>query len=314
LFARAASAIAPTLVVAGATTVAALLLGAIGAVACLALGLVDAAAARWLLFAHLAAAGATAASVGVLTLARAGAGPDRARELEALRGADALEIALSHVDARQPVVVRRAAVRAAARILPGLAPHRLRDGAERLSAALERCRLSPDVVGDALQLLGDAAPAILPTLLGRRSPTVLRGALQAAGRCRSIALVHSVLHLASHPDAEVRAAAWRALRAIGALPPAGVDLVRGSMRDEHAFVRVHATRAACMLPASTAIEVLWGRLGDPSWWVRLAAAESLRSLGPDGEASLAHASERHPDPFARDMARHHAPAPRSAAS
>lgn len=238
-------------------------------------------------------------------------GPDLARALEDVgrgRIASALDLVLLRLDPRVHPVIRRAALRAAARIHSALSPQRRREHTGTFVAALRSCGLPAEVVAEALGLLGDAAPAILPPLLSDPSlpPSILRGAIQAVGRHRSSAFVHLVQSFASHPDAEARAAAWRALGSIGRLPPSGTDLIRASVRDDQAFVRVHATRAAALLPVGDAIEVLWGRLGDRSWWVRLAAAETLRGLGPEGEESLAQAATRHPDAFARDMARHHA--------
>jgi len=252
--------------------------------------------------------GVRAALVRQLELTR---GPDQARALEDVgrgRVASALDLALLRLDPRVHPVIRRAALRASARIHAALTLRELGDRREAFVAALRRCRLPVGVVAEGLELLGDAAPAILPTLLSDPAlPTsILRGALGAAGRLRSPALVGSIHSFATHPDAEVRAAAWRAVGSIGVAPPAGADLIRASVQDAQAFVRVHATRAAGLLPAGDAIEVLWGRLGDRSWWVRLAAAETLRALGAEGEESLAHAASRHPDAFARDMARQHA--------
>lgn len=241
-------------------------------------------------------------------------GPEVARALEDVgrgRISSALDLVLRRIDPRVHPVVRRAALRAAARIHASLPPQRLLQQAETFVAALQSCRLPAEVVAEALGLLGAAGPAILAPLLSAPSlpPPILRGALLAAGRHRSRGLAHLVQSFASHPDAEARAAAWRALGSIGSLPPAGADLIRASVRDDHAFVRVHATRAAGLLPVGVAIEVLWGRLGDRSWWVRLAAAETLRGLGSEGEESLAQAATRHPDAFARDMARQHAQRP-----
>ncbi|HEY0840565.1 MAG TPA: HEAT repeat domain-containing protein [Vulgatibacter sp.] len=207
-------------------------------------------------------------------------------------------------------VVQRAALRAAARILAILPPKSARAGCDRLASHLAQARLSPEVTAEVILLLEDAARAIVPALLQERElpgPN-LRGVLHAAGRLRLTSALHQVLALTSHDDAEVRAAALRALRAIGEVPPAGEVSLRATMRDEQAFVRVHATRAAGLLPQGTAIDVLWGRLGDSSWWVRLAAAETLHGLGPAGAASILAASEHHPDPFARDMARQFASA------
>jgi hypothetical protein len=47
---------------------------------------------------------------------------------------------------------------------------------------------------------------------------------------------------------------------------------------------------------------LYEALGDRSWWVRRAAAESLAARDAWGVDALKKASVSHPDRFARDMA------------
>ena len=75
-----------------------------------------------------------------------------------------------------------------------------------------------------------------------------------------------------------------------------------ALNDDTEFVRVQAARAAAYLPPEVAVPVLQGSMGDSSWWVRRASAESLLKLGPKGIGTLWAAANKHPDVFAGDMA------------
>ena len=75
-----------------------------------------------------------------------------------------------------------------------------------------------------------------------------------------------------------------------------------ALTDDTEFVRVQAARAAAFVPAIDALVALHESLGDLSWWVRRASAESLLRLGRRGLSVLARAARFHPDRFAREMA------------
>lgn len=202
-------------------------------------------------------------------------------------------------------VVRVAAARASVRTLAAVAPGRDRDvGAADLIQALETNRLPRGVVEEVLLLGEDAAPQLVGELLLRLDVPVasLKAGLNAAGRLQLFSFTDELIRFVDHADPEIRAATFRAFRSIGYLPPEAEPAVIAALRDPVEFVRIHASRAARLLDVETALPVLWNVLGDPSWWVRRAAARSLVNLGEAGRRELAIASAAHPDRYARDMA------------
>lgn len=200
---------------------------------------------------------------------------------------------------------RLMAARAAARTLavwqPG--PERAR-AAAALAGALVAARLPAGAVGETFLLLEDAAPPVIERLLAAPALPVplARASVDAIGWLHLADLQQRVADMLRHPSPEVRAAALRALTRISSLPPESRGAVRRALDDETEFVRIHATRAATLLPRRDALGELWHKLGDPSWWVRRAAAESLLLLGPPGRRVLVRAAAAHSDRFARDMA------------
>jgi HEAT repeat protein len=134
-----------------------------------------------------------------------------------------------------------------------------------------------------------------------RSATV-RAAIDGIGRLKLLVFAEEVMRFLSDPDDEVRAAALRAVVHLGFLPEASRGNVVTALTDEVDFIRIHAAAAARFLPRRYALSLLSDRLGDRSWWVRRAAADSLVALGPAGLAELGRAVRAHPDRFARDMA------------
>ena len=202
-------------------------------------------------------------------------------------------------------VVRVAAARAGVRTLAAVPPGRNRDvGAADLIQALETNHLPRGVVEEILLLGEDAAPQLVGELLFRLDVPVasLKAGLNAAGRLQLFTFTDELVRFVDHADPEIRAAAFRAFRSIGYLPPEAEPAVIAALHDPVEFVRIHAARAARVLDAETALPILWNVLGDPSWWVRRAAARSLVNLGEAGRRELTIASAAHPDRYARDMA------------
>jgi HEAT repeat protein len=202
-------------------------------------------------------------------------------------------------------VVRVAAARAGVRTLAAVPPGRDRDvGAADLIQALETNHLPRGVVEEILLLGEDAAPQLVGELLLRLDVPIasLKAGLNAAGRLQLFTFTDELVRFVDHADPEIRAAAFRAFRSIGYLPPEAEPAVIAALHDPVEFVRIHAARAARLLDAETALPILWNVLGDPSWWVRRAAARSLVNLGEAGRRELAIASAAHPDRYARDMA------------
>jgi HEAT repeat protein len=201
-------------------------------------------------------------------------------------------------------VIRLMAGRALARILSdwAIGPERTRAMSEFIDA-MRTAALPAGAAAEVLLLLEDAARPVLTALLTPTSdrPRILRAALDTTGRLGLARLKGKVSASITHPDPEVRAAALRALSRLGVFPRrmAG-DLVR-ALDDRIEFVRVQAARAAVGLPQKLVVPVLYEHMGDRSWWVRRASAESLLCLGTGGRAALRRAAESHPDRFARDM-------------
>ena len=201
-------------------------------------------------------------------------------------------------------VVRVAAARAGVRTLSAVPAGPDRDaGAADLIHALEINDLPRGVIEEILLLGEDAAPQLVGELLLRLDVPVasLKAGLDAAGRLQLFSFTDELIRFVDHADPEIRAAAFRAFRSIGYLPPEAEPAVVAALDDPVEFVRIHASRAARLLDVETALPILWRVLGDPSWWVRRAAARSLVSLGDAGRRELAIASAAHPDRYARDM-------------
>ncbi len=103
-------------------------------------------------------------------------------------------------------------------------------------------------------------------------------------------------------DDETKAAALRTLARIGQVPASAISAVAAAGGDQHEGVRVQAAHALAGTGPKVALPALWHLLGDRSFEVRLAAAESLRRLGKTGEEVLRRAASSHPDAYARGIA------------
>jgi len=198
-----------------------------------------------------------------------------------------------------------ASARGAARTLARVEDIIDRDrGAAALARAMEAQELPYGIVEEVVVLAEDAATSLIDALLLHdrpRAPTV-RAAIDGVGRLKLLIFAEEVVRFLNDPDDEVRAAALRAVSGLGFLPESSHGMVISALTDDVDFIRIHATAAAGLLPRPQALAFLNERLGDGSWWVRRAAADTLVSLGPAGLAQLGRAAREHPDRFARDMA------------
>ncbi len=183
------------------------------------------------------------------------------------------------------------------------------EGAERDEAcatftrALEEAPLPTGAAAEVIQLLEGAAPPILRALLSgeRQRPELLRASADAVGRMGRTELRSQVGQWIAHPDPEVRSAALRALSRLGRVPDNLAEDLLAALDDQTEFVRVQAAHAAKGLPQKLVLPILYESMGDRSWWVRRASAESLLRLGAGGRTALERAARSHPDRFARDM-------------
>jgi HEAT repeat protein len=229
---------------------------------------------------------------------------DALAALAKARLASTVEPLMAMVDDREPAV-RAMALRSLARTLARLPEGVARDeAAEGFADLIVAADLSHGVIEESLLLLEEAAPPVLDRLLG--TPGLdderLVRALGVIGRLRLLVLADEAGRFAAHPNPEVRAAALRALAVVGILPRGSDTEVTAGLEDPVEYVRVQATRAARLLPRPDARRALWDLLGDESWWVRRAAAQTLLHLGTDGASDLERAGRSHLDRYARHMA------------
>jgi HEAT repeat protein len=216
----------------------------------------------------------------------------------------ALDVLLELLQHPKPVV-RRMAARAAAVTLAIMPPEPGPDGPHaRFIAALQRADLHSGVVEESLLLLETRAGPILRELLATPDlPDSLHWVvLETIGRLGLADMADQVAGSTDHPDPELRAAAFRALRRLGSVPESAHGRVLDAVDDEVDFVRVQAAHAAGFLTAEAALPALEPRLVDDSWWVRRAAAGSLARLGEAGMAVVKRAAKTHPEKAAREMA------------
>ena len=110
-------------------------------------------------------------------------------------------------------------------------------------------------------------------------PNLVAACLDAAGRLKFDSLTPLVgTYLDEERPMEVRTAAFRAL-ASGTVLPAGTGArLRAGLVEPNEAIRIQATRAARLLAPDDAVAALVDRLGDRSWWVRRAAAETLAQV------------------------------------
>lgn len=217
----------------------------------------------------------------------------RLRALDALAQAripQALPLALPYLRHKDPLL-RLVAARTVARSAPA-------EALGTLTQALLNAELPRGALLEVLLLMEDRAVPVLERLLTGGNPRGLWAALEAAGRLRLLALARRIAPFVAHSDPELQAAAMRALLRLGYLPEGYAQAVIEALRSPQEFLRIHAVRLLLLKPA-VAESALWERLGDPSFYVRRAAAQTLAELNPQ---LLQRAAQEHPDRYGREMA------------
>jgi HEAT repeat protein len=229
---------------------------------------------------------------------------DAVESLGKARLPDTLDALLALVAHPKPVV-RRMAVRAAAGTVAIMPPEPGPDGpGGRFIQALRGADLRAGVIQESLLLLENKAGAVLRELLAipDLADSLLWVVIETIGRLGLADMAEDVGPYTTHPDPELRAAAFRAMHRLATVPDRVQPSLLGALNDERDFVRIQAAHAAAYLPAEVALPALEPRLGDESWWARRAAAASLARLGGDGVATVKRAAHTHPDIAAREMA------------
>ncbi len=177
-------------------------------------------------------------------------------------------------------------------------------GVASFAQSLPETHLPAGALTEVLILLEDAAPAVINRLMADPSlpASIARACLDAIGRLELVQLAYEAGSRITHRDPEVRAAALRALGRLQRVPTRSRDAVVIALADDTEFVRIQAARAAAFVPEPSAVTALSHALGDRSWWVRRASAESLLARDEWGLRALQQAAASHRDRFARDMA------------
>lgn len=159
-------------------------------------------------------------------------------------------------------------------------------------------------IAEILSLLGPKAEKPLLDILGERSfgGSALCIAARTAGLIRLHNSAPLLAALLDHPSEEVR---LNAVRALGSLKPSPspVDAIGRLSEDPSWEIRSAVMHALGRLGNLDSVPILLRGLGDPEWWVRHHAADSLLLLGPPGLDALRDASEKHVDAYARDLCR-----------
>ena len=145
---------------------------------------------------------------------------------------------------------------------------------EALAGELE----TPGRVAAELDRLAPRPAGRLVPLLEHPSDVVRFYAVRLLARYPDLARRH-VPDVTRDRSPNVRAGALETLRDSGSAEALRSALVL--LRDPQPFVRAHAGRTACAIAGCSAATFVAPLLGDPSWWVREAARESLARLGPD---------------------------------
>jgi hypothetical protein len=164
-------------------------------------------------------------------------------------------------------------------------------------------RRSPIVRVFQVRVLRETWRHTVPALAKRLMPTApvakLSVWIELAESLADSQCLAALLALRTHPVAQVRIAAARALRRY--IHPDCAAVLREMVLDEDWRVRAQAARALGAVGASDAVPELTRALSDRSWWVRFRAALALAQLGDAGRSVLRAAREL-PDRYAGDMA------------
>ena len=155
-------------------------------------------------------------------------------------------------------------------------------------AALERLpHLAPTVQAYYAAMLRRSRPAVIDHLqkrLRRSDDPALAGLAEFAARLGEPALRERLTDLASHPDAEVRI---QAARALGSFPHRdSVAALKRLSADAAWQVRAQAARSLGMLADLTTLPLVRAGLRDPEWWVRLRAGLALMRFAAAGRNAL----------------------------
>jgi hypothetical protein len=174
-----------------------------------------------------------------------------------------------------------------------------------VARVMRNAKLSSTALGEAMELLGRAAPHVVGEVLphpARWGDQMVATALDAVGRLELTQFTDQVVAFAASKTTKVRRAALHALTSLERLPASAAPIVLRAFRDTDESIRIEAALASHLLDKKTAISYLEDMLTDDDWTVRRAAATTLAGLGGPGVRTLIATSLVHGDDRARSMA------------
>jgi HEAT repeat protein len=192
-----------------------------------------------------------------------------------------LVVALGDEDAE----VRATAIRSLAR---SRAAGALADVLERCTDADASVRIAMVEAIGAFEVPAEVTSHAVGPLLHDPDPFVrARAAALLVGMGADPTGPETLIDLAQHPDDEIRAATYRAMR--GARMPALLDVARAGLGDPAPPVRAEAARTLATIDPDGALEPLVAALADDHPLVREAAADGLSEIGPPAVDAVVHA-------------------------
>ncbi|GGR75514.1 hypothetical protein GCM10008959_40730 [Deinococcus seoulensis] len=170
-----------------------------------------------------------------------------------------------------------------------------------LTGVLTSGAFSTQQVREALCLIGPPAEPLVRHMAADARDRWRELAVDAATRLDPQRYADLADTLLRDPTPGVRAGALRLYAGGAPLHPGMHALVLAQAQDPAWAVRAMSAQAMRAFAQPPTV-VLWRLLGDPNWWVRQHAAQTL-ARSEAGRAVLGRAVTEHPDRFARDMAR-----------
>lgn len=167
-------------------------------------------------------------------------------------------------------------------------------------AALKARRHPPSRIAIHLESSPQRPLAKYRELLGDADPVTRFWGATLLGRYPGVEwLERELAALVNDPDARVRKAAIESLGKVG--DGVAADAALRLLQDPVPFVRAHAARALGDLDRSDRAPAVAALLGDRDWWVRLAAKQSLETMGAEVWPVLVRCLD-HSDGFVRNGA------------
>jgi|GEM_PF-5013597 len=172
--------------------------------------------------------------------------------------------------------------------------------------AITATSLPRGALEETLALTGTRAEEILRQMMHRPDiqDTHLIAIINVAGWLHLERMAPYIALFLDHVEPTVRATCLKVLAQMNRLPGDSQYAIQKSVTDTNEVVRLQAVRALSLLPLHRSYPLFWQALKDDSWWVRLAAAETLWSKGEEGCKMLYRFTDAHTSPQSSEIARY----------